>query len=77
MEQIITQAPENLTEEFIKSIYEKNNNDVVNTLSELWDMDTNIITKPTTKWDEIRETCDSFDNEMQKMFNKNRTNGLS
>lgn len=74
MEQIISQAPENLTEEYIKSIYEKNNNNIVNTLSELWDMDTNIISKPLTKWDEIRETCDSFDNEMQKMFNKNRTN---
>jgi len=72
MEQIISQAPDNLTEEYIKTIYEKNNNDVVKTLAELWDINDNINEKPISKWDEIRDTCDSYDNEMQKMLNKNR-----
>ena len=74
MEQIISQAPDNLTEEYIKTIYEKNNNDIVKTLSELWNLEDNTNTKSLSKWNEIRETCDSYDNEMQKMLNKNRTN---
>ena len=74
MEQIISQAPDNLTEEYIKTIYEKNNNDIVKTLAELWNLEDNTNTKSLSKWNEIRETCDSYDNEMQKMLNKNRTN---
>ena len=81
MEQIISQAPDNLTEEYIKTIYEKNNNDIVKTLAELWNLNDNVNVNDNdntndnsvSKWDEIRETCDSYDNEMQKMLNKNRT----
>ena len=81
MEQIISQAPDNLTEEYIKTIYDKNNNDIVKTLAELWNLNDNVnvnyndntITNSVSKGDEIRETCDLYDNEMQKMLNKNRT----
>jgi len=32
----------------------------------------NIITKEPTKWDEIRDICDAYDNEMKNIVYKNR-----
>ena len=74
MEQVIQQAPANISVENIETIFNKNNSNVNDTLTELWDIDMSsfIIEKKTTKWDEIRDTCDSFDFEMKNMIDKNR-----
>jgi|UniRef100_A0A6C0CF95 hypothetical protein len=74
MEQVIQQAPANISVEDIETIFNKNNSNVNDTLTELWDIDMSsfIIEKKTTKWDEIRDTCDSFDFEMKNMIDKNR-----
>ena len=68
MDEIRKQAPTGISDEIIKELYEKNNNDITKTLMELWEIDDNIKTKELSKWDEIRETCDSYDNEMTKML---------
>lgn len=68
MEQVISQAPVNISNEKIEEIFVKNNKDVLKTLTELW----NIIEKPKInkkdKWVEIRETCDEFDKEMNNFI---------
>ena len=72
MDIIIKQAPANLTKEEIEIIYNKNNNDIVNTLAELWDIVDDKIIPPKTKWDDIRETCDAYDLEMEKVMKRNK-----
>jgi hypothetical protein len=72
MDIIIKQAPANLTKEEIEIIYNKNNNDIVNTLAELWDIVDNKIIPPKTKWESMRETCDAYDLEMEKVMKRNK-----
>ena len=72
MDEILKQAPTGISDELIKEIYEKNDNDITKTLMELWEIDDNLKTKELSKWDEIRETCDAYDNEMTKMLKESR-----
>jgi hypothetical protein len=72
MDIIIKQAPANLTKEEIEIIYNKNNNDIINTLAELWDIVDDKIIPPKTKWDNMRETCDAYDLEMEKVMKRNK-----
>jgi hypothetical protein len=75
MDELLKQAPSRISNEIIKEIYNKNNNDITKTLMELWNIKDNIKPKDFSKWDEIRETCDAYDNEMTKMLkNKNKIN---
>lgn len=75
MDELLKQAPAGISNEIIKEIYNKNNNDITKTLMELWDIKDNTKPKDFSKWDEIRETCDAYDNEMTKMLkNKNKIN---
>jgi len=79
MDIIIQQAPAHLTIDEIETAFKRNENNVLKTLNELWEIDEEII-PAKTKWDDIRETCDAYDNEMQKMMsqmkakNKNNNN---
>jgi hypothetical protein len=76
MDELIKQAPMNIDEKIIKEIYEKNNGNIMNSLMELWEIkDENIKeqTKEQKEWDEIRDTCDIFDGEMNNMMAKLRT----
>ena len=70
MDILIQQAPANLTIEEIEKIYIKNENNVVNTLAELWEIVDNKVIPPKTKWDDIRDTCDAYDSEMAKIMKK-------
>lgn len=72
MEELMKQAPSNLEEDFIKEVYEKNNGDFAKSLMELWDIKeiSKVQTKEHKEWNEIRETCDSFDNEMNKILKR-------
>ena len=76
MDELIKQAPMNIDEKIIKEIYEKNNGNIMNSLMELWEIkDDNVKeqTKEQKEWDEIRDTCDIFDGEMNNMMAKLRT----
>jgi len=66
------QAPSHITYEEAEVIFKKNNENIVNTLAELWDIKDNTVKKPETKWDEIRDTCDAYDAEMEIFMKKMR-----
>jgi glutamyl-tRNA reductase len=70
MDVLIQQAPANLTIEEIEMVYNKNNNDMIKTLEELWGIIDTSVEKLKTKWDDIRETCDAYDSEMQKVMKR-------
>ena len=73
MEHIINQAPENISDDKILEIYIKNSSNVIDTLVELWDIkeEKKEVTEEQLKWNEIRETCDLFDNEMYNQIKGN------
>ena len=70
MDELIRQAPLNIDEKIIKEIYDKNEGNVMNSLMELWEIKDKVKeqTKEQKEWDEIRETCDIFDGEMNNMM---------
>ncbi len=73
MDILIKQAPQELTLEEIEIAYENNNKDYIKTLVELWNIKEKQepeLSKETKKWNEIRDTCDSYDMEMQKIMSK-------
>ena len=74
MEHIINQAPENISDDKIMEIYIKNSSNVIDTLVELWDIkeEKKEVSAEQQKWNEIRETCDLFDNEMYNQIKGNR-----
>jgi hypothetical protein len=78
MEQVIQQAPANMLVEDIEVIFNKNNSNINDTLTELWDIDMSsfIRRREPNKWDEIRETCDAYDYEMKNMMDKNRNKNV-
>ena len=67
MDILIKQAPPNISNEQIEEVYIKNNKDFLKTLNELWGI-SETIPKEKNKWDNMREICDSFDVEMDKMM---------
>jgi DNA-binding transcriptional MerR regulator len=71
MNEIIKQAPEGIDIKVIKEIYEKNNEDQLKTLMELWEIKEKKEVKTENQWDNIRDTCDAFDEEMSKFIKKN------
>jgi hypothetical protein len=78
MDELINQAPANINEKIIKEIYEKNNGNVMNSLMELWEIKEDIKepTNEQKEWNEIRDTCDIFDGEMNNMMAKLRTRNV-
>lgn len=78
MEKVLKQAPVGISDEKIKEIFENNNEDINKTLMELWNIPIEIE-KEKTKWDDIRDTCDAYDNEMNRLIsnikNSARNNG--
>jgi hypothetical protein len=73
MDNLMNQVPDNLSWEEVEIVYNKNNQDFLKTLEELWDIEPNVknLDEKTIKWNNIRDTCDSFDMEMNnKIFRK-------
>lgn len=72
MDEIIEQGPEGVTYEEFLSVYIKNSSNVVDTLSELWNLKENKknISVEENKWNEIREICDTYDSEIYKIIKK-------
>ena len=69
----MNQVPLHLEREYVEEIYNKHNKDFIKTLEELWNIETKTenLDEHTIKWNNIRETCDSFDIEMKnKIFKK-------
>lgn len=70
MEEIINQAPTNLKYEEILSIYIKNSSNIVETLTELWNIkkEKKNISIKENKWNEIRDICDTYDSEIYRQL---------
>jgi hypothetical protein len=68
MDEIIAQAPVEISDEEILKVYNNNNQNKLDTLYELWNIVDMKQQKPITKFDSIREICDAHDIEMQKLL---------
>ena len=68
MDNLISQAPPEISNEKILEIYNKNNQDTLQTLLELWNITENENKKKHNKMDEVREICDAYDKEMEKVM---------
>ncbi len=66
LSEVLKQAPADIDEDTIKSVFAKNQEDVLNTLIELWEMPEKQE-KEKSKWEQIRETCDAYDEEMDRV----------
>jgi hypothetical protein len=58
MDEVINQAPENISKEEIEIIFKKNNEDVINTLVDLWNLDV-----PKSKVVNVSEASDEASDE--------------
>ena len=76
MDELKEQAPTNISDEKILEIYLKNNSNISTSLLELWDIKevNKNISEVQCKWNEIREICNDYDNEMYKQLRKNSNN---
>jgi hypothetical protein len=94
MDEVIKQAPNDIAVEDIEAIFKKNNENVIDTLIDLWNIEVKDakdavkpkndeaadaeadfdFTNPETKWDNIRNICDSYDIEMQAHLNRLKGN---
>ncbi len=74
MDILIMQAPAKFTVDEIELIYNKNDKDIVKSLTELWEIaeQVEVINENTQKWNKIRDTCDSYDIEMQKIISRQK-----
>ena len=87
IEEVISQAPDHISKEDIEVIFKKNNENVIDTLVDLWDLEVPNAPKTTNegteedninfetdehKWANIRDICDSYDLEMQTQLNRMR-----
>lgn len=78
MEEVMKQAPEHISKEDIEIIFKKNNENVIDTLIDLWELDVPKTDAELNgegegegdKWANIRDVCDSFDLEMQTQINR-------
>jgi hypothetical protein len=80
MDEVMKQAPEHITKDDAEIIFKKNNENVTDTLIELWNLEAPIPEKDKDKekdkWANIRDICDSYDIEMQAQLNRMKKNIL-
>lgn len=77
MDEVLKQAPDGITSDYIEIIFNNNDKDVLKTLIELWKIQEKTIkniSESQCKWEGIRDICDSHDNEMQKKINECKKN---
>lgn len=74
MNELLKQAPDNISKEEIEIIYLRNNNNVLDTLTELWKIPVKNVQKTENekKWQEIREIYDDIDTEMYKALREQK-----
>lgn len=80
MNEVIKQAPIGIDESIIKKTFIKNNEDVIQTLIDLWDIKENENKKEVSEvqkhWNDIRDTCDAFDIEMKTFMDQAKKNTI-
>lgn len=75
IEQILQQAPEEVSKEQISKLLEIHDGDSLMVLSILWNLndksdtrDTSNVSDMTKKWENIRDICNSYEQEMQNFM---------
>ena len=66
---ILQQAPGEVTEDIVKKLLEKHDGKVEDVLLEIWKIDIPVTKNVDTekkKWDDIRDICSSYENEMHQ-----------
>jgi hypothetical protein len=71
MDEVLSQAPADIDKKVIEDTFKKYNGNIILTLAELWNIKS-LPEKKRTKWEDIRDTCDAYDAEMQKTFMKRK-----
>jgi hypothetical protein len=74
MDELIKQAPENITYSDLEIIFLRNNKNIVDTLAEVWNIPVNNINNNDNKdkWKMIRETYDEIDKEMYNVIKNSK-----
>jgi hypothetical protein len=75
IQKILEQAPEGISVTDVETIFEKNLGNVVDTLSELWDLPVKNKSVPCDshkKWQEVRDICSAYEEEMQNFMKDTR-----
>jgi len=84
MDELIKQAPENMNYNDLEIIFLRNNKNIVDTLTEVWDIPINNVNNGNSnnkendvnneknKWKMIRETYDEIDREMYNVIKNNK-----
>jgi hypothetical protein len=78
MDEVMKQAPEHIKKDDVEIIFKKNNENVIDTLIELWNLEEPKLDTDNDKdkWVNIRDICDSYDIEMQAQLNLMKKNIL-
>lgn len=74
---VLDQSPDGVTEEIANNLLKKHDGDVVEVLTELWNINTNKVTNidmEKQKWNDIREICSSYEEEMHEYMEAMRGN---
>lgn len=73
MESIYNQSPEGTTMEEIEVLFKKHGGRSADVLAELWGVEEVVKNKPYSnrdeqqKWENIRDICNTYEEEMQKL----------
>ncbi len=74
MDELMKQAPEKMSYIEVETIYLRNDKNIIDTLTEIWNIPVknieNVIDENKKKWTEIREIYDSIDKERYNMLKK-------
>jgi hypothetical protein len=80
MDDVMKQAPEHIKKDDAEIIFKKNNENVTDTLIELWNLEApkpeTVAVEEKDKWANIRDICDSYDLEMQTQLTLMKKNIL-
>lgn len=66
---ILQQSPDGVTEDMVNILLKKHDGNVVDVLTDLWNVDTYNVTNidmEKQKWNDIREICSSYEQEMHE-----------
>lgn len=79
IESILQQAPEGVDVERVKELYEKHQGNVVSVLTELWNIPEKDVhnvsyNSKQAKWNEVRDICNAYEEEMEKFMQNIKTN---
>jgi hypothetical protein len=76
MESVIQQAPEGIATAYIEELYKTHKGDVPKILGILWDMpdvkNTQYDNEQKHKWNNIRDICNAYEEEMYKFMQENK-----